>query len=535
MFKEEDALAGNNDEEYLRHFGFTVEDLSFLISPQSSLSPIKKKQRNVFNFEAFGEEIDRNVPPVAAGPYPANFPTVYEQAYVQSSPSVNIKEEDEDPRDEPLQEQLPSFDGLDLTSFEVSNSDEYMEGPTTYGSNYATSGSGTSTIATEQIDIGFSRMGSSMGMGSLNFSTMSSFNFDETDADELLGTHAHTIPDGVAAGSANSYKSNGNNNMDDRNNMQGLPYSYNTGRSQQFGAPLPPLPSIPPPNQMCLEDASYIINAQQQQLQHQQYLLQQQQRAFSNANSNNNSWNQQDFQRSGLLAPSGDPGSQPLSRIGSFKSTLPPLSVDMNALNAAHHAHQQAKLYYQTHGGGVPSSGNNSHNNSVHSLTAFHSNLSSSGASGRSSGASSPDRGSYLSDSGRPNTNTNTKKQTEKERRSSFGNTRNNDDASGLAVALLSLHNPQLTHGKQQSDKSGDKNADKGEDTRASKSLATISRRFVEHFGEANTFDYISGLLHVNDVHGELSPAGLLFLFFFFVSFSFSFILMRMLMMMSWF
>ncbi|KAJ1418080.1 hypothetical protein B484DRAFT_144968 [Ochromonadaceae sp. CCMP2298] len=54
-------LLVNNDatnDEYLRHFGFTVEDLSYLISPQSSLSPIKKKQRNVFNFEAFGEETE---------------------------------------------------------------------------------------------------------------------------------------------------------------------------------------------------------------------------------------------------------------------------------------------------------------------------------------------------------------------------------------------------------------------------------------------------------------------------------------------
>jgi hypothetical protein len=44
----------------------------------------------------------------------------------------------------------------------------------------------------------------------------------------------------------------------------------------------------------------------------------------------------------------------------------------------------------------------------------------------------------------------------------------------------------------------------KDDASRASKSLATISRRFVEHFGDADTFDYISGQLHVNDVHGTL-------------------------------
>ena len=244
---------------------------------------------------------------------------------------------------------------------------------------------------------------------------------------------------------------------------------------------------------MCIEDASFIINAQQQQLLHQKQLLEQQQRSASGANSNKNSWNQQDFQRSGLHGNDSAP-TPPLSRIGSFKSTLPPLSVDMNALNAAHHAHQQAKLYQQIHGGG---SSNNS--SFILNQSLNQSNLSS---SGRSSGNSSPERGSYLSDS---NTNPNGRPrrvtEKERERRASFGN-RSRDDA-GLAAALLSLSNPaSATKDLKAAEK--EKEKEKADDTRASKSLATISRRFVEHFGETNTFDYISGLLHVNDVHGKL-------------------------------
>lgn len=469
MFKEEDGLASNNNEEYLRHFGFTVEDLSFLISPQSSLSPIKKKQRNVFNFEDFGDEIDTTALPSTAGPYPANYPTVYQQAYDQASPY--IKDEDQEP--------LPSFDGLDLTSFEVGNPDEYLEAPPTYGSNNAHAGSGASSIASEHIEIGFSRMGSSMGMGSLNFSTMSSFGFDEADADELLtqtqqqpqpaGQHGGQAggrrPEGVAGGSNSNSRSSSldmnalNSHNLGLNNQQHPPH----GRTQHFGAPLPSHPLN--------EDASFISKAQQVQLMHQQQ-LHEQQRVMTGTNSNKNSWNQQDFQRSGLNSEGAAP-TPPLSRIGSFKSTLPPLSVDMNALNAAHHAHQQAKLYQQTHQTQVSSSG-------------------------RSSGASSPERGSYLSDSGGNPTGGRQRRVTEKERerRASFGN-RSRDD-TGLAAALLSLSNPGSA---VKDSKASEK--EKAEDSRASKSLATISRRFVEHFGEANTFDYISGLLHVNDVHGE--------------------------------
>jgi hypothetical protein len=250
-------------------------------------------------------------------------------------------------------------------------------------------------------------------------------------------------------------------------------------------APLPPLPSMSS-TPMQIEDASFILSAQQQQQQQQQ----------RGGHSNNNSWNQQDFQRSGLQSngANGEPSSQPMSRIGSFKSTLPPLSVDMNALNAAHHAHHQAKMYQQSHGG--VASGSNSHSNSIYSLAAYQSNLSS---SGRSSGGSSPERTSYLSDTG-SNQNARTQKGTTKEKRNSLGN-RRADDPAVLAAALLSLNNPaSLLNNTNGKDKEKEKEKEK-EDTRASKSLATISRRFVEHFGEANTFDYISGFLHVNDVH----------------------------------
>lgn len=140
-------------------------------------------------------------------------------------------------------------------------------------------------------------------------------------------------------------------------------------------------------------------------------------------------------------------------------------------------------------------SGSNSHSNSIYSLAAYQSNLSS---SGRSSGGSSPERTSYLSDTG-SNQNTRTQKGTTKEKRNSLGN-RRADDPAVLAAALLSLNNPASLNNPNSKDKEKEKEKEK-EDTRASKSLATISRRFVEHFGEANTFDYISGLLHVNDVH----------------------------------
>jgi hypothetical protein len=458
MFKgEADDVAGNSEEDYLRHFGFTVEDLSFLISPQSSLSPIKKKQRNVFNFDAYQEEGDAEVsalgPVVAPGPYPGNYQTVYEPESAAN----------EEPMNEHLP--LPSFEGLDLASF-----DQMIDGvpaPSTF-STAATAGSGTSTIQTEQPSrhvemdsrAGFGRMESNaMNMGSLAFSTMSSFNFDEAEAEEMsnFAKSASTNPAGTMFS----------------NSAIGIgmyPYSG----ADPHHLPPPQLPSLVQmtggvhPPLICMEDASFIINAQQLQLNQQQQLLEQQQRAL-----NSTQW----FQTTDMPHPSAlsdghgttsQPGSQPVSRIGSFRSQLPPLSVDLHALNAAHHAHQQAKLLAQ----------NGGHSSSAYSLmfpgTAGQLSYRSAG----SSEASSPERSEPPSAGGA--------------RKSTPRDERHGSEGSMGAVATAALGS-MSANGKEDA-------------SRASKSLATISRRFVEHFGDADTFDYISGQLHVNDVHGKSSP-----------------------------
>ena len=514
MQKEETGAAQNN-EEYLKHFGFTVDDLSFLISPQSSLSPIKKKQRNVFNFENVGDELDASAPaPAVPGPYPANYPTVYQDTYDQSAPY--IKEEVHEHEHEHDHGPIPSFEGLDLTSFENENSDEYVKAPPSYGSNNAQCGSEASSIATEPIDIGFSRMGSSMGMGSLNFSTMSSFNFDEADADAMLAQDALNalssmsaqnghgrVPEGVAdmaglwpAGSVGSMLSmslNPSNNSRVNNTMMSLP-------------PLPQMPA----SHMHVEDASYILNGQGHPHNN-----------SSGNNSNRASWNHQEFQqRSSRANPDGSTATPPLSRISSFKSTLSPLSVDMNALNAAHQAHQEARLYQQSFGG---NSANHSRNSSFYSTQQSLNNSMNHGgnvsSSDRSSGASSPERNSFGSGQA---VGKRAKRATEKERERR-GSRSSRDDPAGAAAMLLSLSSGFNKETKSNADKKAEKAAERAaekaaekerekqkekeqkekEDTRASKSLATISRRFVEHFGDTNTFEYISGMLHVDDVHGK--------------------------------
>jgi len=57
----------SSDEECLRQYGFSSEDLSCLISPLATTSPIKKKQRSIFTFEEYeeqsDEENDANVTP----------------------------------------------------------------------------------------------------------------------------------------------------------------------------------------------------------------------------------------------------------------------------------------------------------------------------------------------------------------------------------------------------------------------------------------------------------------------------------------
>jgi hypothetical protein len=62
MFRQKaEGLSVNNinsDEEYLRRYGFSSEDLSCLISPLATSSPIKKKQKSIFTFEEYDEQSD---------------------------------------------------------------------------------------------------------------------------------------------------------------------------------------------------------------------------------------------------------------------------------------------------------------------------------------------------------------------------------------------------------------------------------------------------------------------------------------------
>jgi hypothetical protein len=361
---------------------------------------------------------------------------------------------------------MPSFEGLDFAYFEEGNQGYPAQGPPTF-STAATAGSGASTIMTEQPGAGedlranFARMGSSnANMGSLAFSTMSSFNFDEADADDL----ARGMP---GSGSLNNILGMNLGENGQQNNPIGIGmYPYlNTGNRPY----VPPLPSLAQmsngsikPTMICMEDASFIITAQQQQLQQQQQLLEQQQRALASTQ-----WLQQAEHMS-----SDNTGSGSLSRIGSFKSHLPPLSVDLNALNAAHNAHHQATLLQAQHGG------MGSNNNSAYSLV-FPGSAASSNQS--SSETSSPERLSFSYD---PGSNQGLKKTPRDERRGSEGS------LGATAAAAMAAGGGGGKDGKDEA-------------SRASKSLATISRRFVEHFGDADTFDYISGQLHVNDVHGK--------------------------------
>ena len=458
MFNEktDGGLAENNEEEYMRHFGFTVEDLSFLISPQSSLSPIKKKQRNVFNFDAY--QSDDTSPPTSArdppepGPYPGNFQTVYEP------PERTIKEE---PIDEGLT--LPSFDGLDLSCFEDNNQNS---GPLSSSTAGATVGSAASTIGTdalppqEDLRQNFVRQGSSaMTLGSLAFSTMSSFNFDENEQDELSGLKASSTVNNILNMNIGGSEST---NLQNNNNTTGIGmYDYNSNDQTQRSHPsVPPLPCLSamtggaPPHMICIEDASFIINAQQQQLNQQQNLLEKQQRALAQAQ-----WLEQ---QNGSSTHS-TPRSQPVSRIGSFKSTLPPLSVDLNALNAAHQAHHEAKMFNSQQNSGTHNTSNHSHNSSGTNFGYSHT-----AGSNLSSQTSSPEH---------------TIKKTPRDEQRRFSDGSMSGMATAAALAATGA-------GK--------------EDTRASKSLATISRRFVEHFGDADTFEYISGQLRVDDVHGRI-------------------------------
>lgn len=510
MFKENfDALAGNNDEEYLRHFGFTVEDLSFLISPQSSLSPIKKKQRNVFNFDGFDGEIDKSAPnsarePPIPGTYAANYPTVYEHtdAYM---------------KEEPLEQPAPSFDKLELGDLAYMD-DPDAPRPLTNSSMNAQAGSGASSIATEYVhddfQTSFARNGSSMGLGSLAFSTMSSFNFEETDTDELANFRRAEglVPEQERA--SGSLQSIMNMNLGSNGIAGGNPF---VGYNKHMVPPLPSMGTLPPtpPSLMCLEDASFIISAQQQQLFQQQQLLEQQQRALSAAA---NGWQHQSSEAS-LSYSNSESSSQPVSRHASFKSNLPPLSVDMNALNAAHHAHHQAKLLQQTQNnlfnnnssnsmGGNGNGGVNTNSSSAYSILYPNSTTSSASNRSRSSTASSPERFSYTSDG---------HVKRESGTYSAQGGSAGNGGRAYLTPrddrSLSNAGTPNAT--AKDKDKGGGKDQEK-EDSRASKSLATISRRFVEHFGEANTFDYISGQLHVNDIHGTpIAPFPFLHMFFF--------------------
>jgi hypothetical protein len=297
------------------------------------------------------------------------------------------------------------------------------------------------------------------------------------------------------------------------------------------------------------------MTAQQQQQLHQQYMQEQQNQANLAGQGSSNNWSPHaqhgmssgvnSSTNSGYLSNSGEnspqmpPAAAPsLTRIGSFKSTLTPLSVDMNALNAVHQAHHQAKVL-------KAQIANNSSNNSSGIISVGgQSSVSSDG------GSSSPERFSFnyptqyamgvASEGVAAGT-----LPPPRNRSYSAGSTGGMGGGGGAggsggsrAPSAHSTPHTSLTmvglsmsevldsgrgslHQRAGSGSfaggvasgpgagpgaagagSGSSAADDAAN-RSSKSLATISRRFVEHFGQPNTLDYISGLLDVDDVHGK--------------------------------